>query len=62
MTSIKVMEDYSTTSFIQAFIRLACEVGYPKILLADSGTQIAKSCGSMEFDFREVLASQKYGS
>ena len=28
--NIKVMEDYSTTAFIQAFTRLSCEVGYSK--------------------------------
>ena len=30
---IKVMEDYSTSSFILAFIRFSCKVGYPKIFL-----------------------------
>ena len=29
---IKVMEDYSSDAFVQAFIRLSCEVGYPKRL------------------------------
>ena len=28
--NIKVMEDYSTTAFIQAFTRFSCEVGYPQ--------------------------------
>ena len=50
-TSIKVMEGYSSTAFIQSFIRLSCEVGYPKILLADSGSQIVKS---VEFDIWKV--------
>jgi len=36
----KVMEDYSTTSFMQAFTRLACEVGYPKKLLVDESSQL----------------------
>ena len=27
---IKVMEDYSGDAFVHAFIRLSCEVGYPK--------------------------------
>ena len=53
-TSIKVMEDYSTASFIQAFIRLACEVGYPKILLIDEGSQLVKGCESMMFSFRDA--------
>ena len=53
-TIIKVMEDYIATSFIQAFIRLACEVGYPKILLTDSGSQLVKGCNSITFDFRDL--------
>ncbi|MEM7375648.1 MAG: hypothetical protein AAF587_44055 [Bacteroidota bacterium] len=39
-TKIKVMEDYSSTSFILAFTRLLCEVGFPKKLLADEGSQL----------------------
>ncbi|XP_066923502.1 uncharacterized protein [Clytia hemisphaerica] len=34
---IKVMDSYNTTSFLQAFTRLACEVGYSKKLLVDEG-------------------------
>merc|ERR1711965_1064525 len=50
-TNIKVMEDYSTTSFVQAFIRLACEVGYPKILLIDEGSQLVKGCEQSRFNY-----------
>ena len=35
-TTIKAMEDYSSTAFIQSFIRLSYELGYPKILLAEA--------------------------
>lgn len=52
--SIKLMEDYSTTAFIQSFIRLACESGYPKILLIDEGSQLVKGCQSMKFDFQDA--------
>ena len=41
-TDIRVMEDYSTMSFVQAFIRLSCSVGYPKLLLIDEGSQLKK--------------------
>ena len=34
-TLFKVMEDYSTTAFIQSFVRFSCEVGYPKFLSVD---------------------------
>ena len=53
-TSIKVMEDYSSISFIQSFIRLSCEVGYPKLLLADGGSQIVKSFDTMKLTFTDI--------
>ena len=53
-TSIKIMEDDSTPAFIQAFIRLACEVGYPKILLADRGSQLVKGCNTSRLQFQDI--------
>ena len=53
-TSIKVMEDYGTIAFIQAFIRFACDVGYPKILLIDEGSQLIKGCETMKFKFEDA--------
>ena len=35
--NIKVMENYSASSFLQSFIRLSCEVGFPKILVSYEG-------------------------
>ena len=52
--SIKTMEDYSTDAFIQTFTRLACDVGYPKLLLTDEGSQLVKGCESMELNFRDI--------
>ena len=52
--NIKIMEDYSSNSFIQAFIRLSCEVGYPKMLLPDEGSQLLKSCEVMQFDYNDI--------
>ena len=52
--SMKVMEDYCTASFIQAFIRFSCEVGYPKILLIDEGSQLVKGCQDMRLNFRDT--------
>ena len=37
-TSVKVMEDYSTIAFVEAFTRFACEVGYPRFMLIDEGS------------------------
>ena len=53
-TGIKVMEDYSSTAFIQSFIRLSCEVGYPKVLLADAGSQIVKGVDTIKLNFRDI--------
>ena len=52
--NIKIMEDYGTTSFIQAFTRLSCEVGYPKLLLIDEGNQLVKGCESMVLSFTDI--------
>ena len=52
--SIKVMEDYSSTSFIQAFTRFSCDVGYPKMLLPDMGSQLVKSCENMRLNFHDI--------
>ena len=51
---LKTMEDYSTESFIQSFTRLSCEVGYPKLLLTDEGSQLVKGCESMDLSFRDI--------
>jgi len=53
-TSIKVMEDYCTASFIQAFIRFCCDAGYPKKLLIDEGSQLKKGCETMRFNFQDA--------
>ena len=45
--SMKVMEDYGATSFVKAFIRFSFEVGYPKIMLIDEGSQLLKGCQDM---------------
>ena len=51
---IKVMEDYSTSSFLQSFTRFACEVGYPKSVLPDAGSQLVKGCESMKLNFIDI--------
>lgn len=51
---IKVMEDYSTISFILAFTRFSCRVGYPKKLLPDAGSQLVKGCETMKMVFSDV--------
>ncbi len=53
-TSIKVMDDYTTISFVQAFIRFSSDAGYPKKLLIDEGSQLKKGCECMKFKFTDV--------
>ena len=50
-TNIKTMENYSTSAFIQAFIRFSCECGYPKRMLSDEGSQLKKAFESMELNY-----------
>ena len=52
--NIKVMEDYSTPSFIQAFTRFSCQHGYPSKLLIDEGGQLIKGCQTMKFDLTDI--------
>ena len=53
-TPINVMVDYSTIAFEQAFIRSACEVGYPQFMLIDEGSQLVKGCESMPLTFADI--------
>ena len=48
------MEDYSSSSFIAAFIRFACRVGYPKLLMPDEGSQLARGCKNMIPIFTDI--------
>ena len=50
----KVMEDYSTTAFIQSFVRFCCEAGYPKFLSVDEGSQLVKGCESMQLTYSDI--------
>jgi len=52
--NIRVLEDYSTPSFIQAFMRFSCQFGYPFKLLIDEGGQLVKGCQTMEFDINDI--------
>ena len=53
-TNIKVMDDYSTQAFIQSFVRFLCEVGYPKFMLIDEGSQLVKGCEIMRLNFMDI--------
>ena len=53
-TSIKVMDDYSTSAFLLAFIRFSSVYGYPKYLLPDEGSQLIKGCKTMQISFVDI--------
>ena len=53
-TDCKVMEDYSTDSFILAFIRFSCRYGYPNSLYPDLGSQLIKGCNDMVLSFSTI--------
>ena len=48
-TKIKLIEEYSSTSFL-----LSCETGYPKVILVNGGCQLLKACGNMSLDLYDT--------
>ena len=54
MTSLKVMEDYSTVQFLLSFERFADELGYPKKLLIDEGSQLVCGCESAVLNMTDI--------
>ena len=61
--SMKIMEDYSTNSFLLGFIRFSCTVGYPKMLMPDEGSQLIKGCKDMQIDYYDLQhkLNRQYG-
>ena len=51
---LKTLEDYSTQSFVFAFVRFGTRFGYPKKLMPDAGSQLLKACTSMTLTFRDI--------
>ena len=63
MTNLKIMDGYDSSSFLMGFSRFSCEVGFPKKLLIDAGSQLMSGCEKMELnmcDIRGVL-NREYG-
>ncbi|XP_066917749.1 uncharacterized protein [Clytia hemisphaerica] len=52
--SIKVMDDYSTPSFLMSFTRFACDNGYPKTMYVDRGSQIIKGFQDTKINFNDL--------
>ena len=51
---LKIIEDYSTTSFVLAFLRFGCTFGYPKKLMPDPGSQLLKACTSLTLSSLDI--------
>ena len=51
---IRTMTDYSTDTFVLAFIRFSCRYGYPCRLLPDPGSQLVKGCKGMVLKFSDI--------
>lgn len=60
---IRAMEDYSTESFVQSFIRFSCRFGYSRYILPDAGSQLVKGCETMKYTFIDTkqILSKEYG-
>ena len=50
----RLMEDYSTDSFLLAFIRFSCRFGYLKRLLPDEESQLVRGCKDMKISFSSL--------
>ena len=51
---VKILEDYSTDSFVLAFIRFSCRYGYPLNLYPDAGSQLLKGSKDMVISFQDI--------
>ena len=60
---IKVMESYTSSSFILGFKRFSSRAGFPKVMLPDQGSQLLKACGDVELKFNDVKGklNREYG-
>ena len=63
MTSCKLMQGYDTAQFLHCFNRFACELGYPKKLLTDKGSQLVCGCENVVLNISNIagVLNRKYG-
>ena len=62
-TDMKVMEDYDTPQFLDAYVRFAFNLGHPKKLLIDEGSQLICGCENMILNMSDVKGqlNREYG-
>ena len=51
---IRVMGDSTTGAFVAAFVRQSCEVGFPKVMLTDLGSQLVSAATTTTFSFSDI--------
>ena len=63
MTSLKMMQGYDTAQFLLAFTRFACELGFPKKLLIDAGSQLVSGCEKATLNMKNIKGelNREYG-
>ena len=63
MTTLKIMESYDAVQFLNAFSRFSCELGFPKKLLIDEGSQIVCGCENAVLNIVDLKGtlSREYG-
>ena len=52
--SVHVMQNYSTSSFLQAYTRFAARYGHPTELRIDEGSQLMSACKNMEISIVDL--------
>ena len=53
-TALKIMQGFDTSQFVLAFTRFGCELGYPKELLIDEGSQLVCGCENVVLNWRDI--------
>ena len=63
MTSLKIMQGYDTMQFLYCFYRFACELGFPKKLLTDKGSQLVCGCENVILNMTDIggALNKEYG-
>ena len=51
---INVMDDYSSSAFIQAFTRFSTRYGFPKKVFCDEGSQLVKATKSVKLNYTDI--------
>ena len=51
---INIIDDYSTTAFLQSFIRFSTRYGFPSKVFCDEGSQLVKGTKDMILNFNDI--------